>query len=176
MYLESVHHGGSSIHYGGPSVMWSLHSVPQSVILFLITHYLSTVTYSRFFWMGLSTITFILFSCSLTPWVHHLILRTDLWSDGLAHPLGNMLWLTSHPRAINAVGTRGMFLMVTHSNQSVPSSLTSFPLYICCFFISFFTFCNEFPVRKLSSSLSHHHFVYLVRLSSTPSPLPSSHH
>ena len=116
----------------------------------------------------------ILFRYALTPWVCRLILRTDLWSDGLAYPLGNTLWLTGYPRVINVVGTHGMFLVVTHSDWSVSLSPVPFPLYICCFFASFFTFHNKFLIRELPSILLHRHFVYFVRPSSTPFPLPSS--
>ena len=125
--------------------------------------------------MDPSTLSFILFSCPLIPWVRRLILRMDLWSDGITHPLGNTLWLTSYPEAINAVGTRDMFLVVIHSNRSVSSSRVPFPLYICCVFISFFTSCNKLLIKALPSTLSRCYSVYLVWLSSTPFPLPSSH-
>ena len=154
--------------------VWCLNSSSCSSVL--IAHYLNTVAYGRFVWTCPSTLTFILFSCPLTLWVHHIILWMDPWSDGLAHPLGNTLWLIGQPRAINAIGARGMFLVVTHSDWSVLSSPMSFPLYIFCFFISFFTFHNKFPIRALPSSLPHRHSVYLVWPSSSPSPLPSSNH
>ena len=109
--------------------------------------------------MDPSTLSFILFSCPLTPWVRCLILRTDLWSDGITHPLGNTLWLTSYPEAINVVGTRDMFLVVIHSNRSVSSSHVSFPLYICCLHFIFY-----FLQQISNQSATIHSFTLLFRL------------
>ena len=51
--------------------------------------------------------------------------------------------MIGYPRAINTVGTLGMFLVFTHLDRSFSSSPVPFPLYICCFFFSFFYFSQQ---------------------------------
>ena len=150
----------------------------------LITNYLSTIAYGRLIWMISSILTFILFSCPLTLWVLRLILWTDLWSDGLTHPLGNTFWSTGQPRAINAVGARGMFLVVNHSDWSVPLSPVSFLLYICCFSLSFFYFSQQISsqsatvlfikqsFRQLGAIVLHAFFVAFFTSFNCKYPLP----
>ena len=89
---------------------------------------------------------------SLTSWM-------DLWSDDLAHLLRSV---PGQPKAINVVRACGMFLVVSHSNQSVPSSSMPLPLYIHASFLLIFNFWNKSSIRALSSTLSTLPPIYFI--------------
>ena len=93
---------------------------------------------------------------------------TDPWSDGSICLLKNIPSLTSWPRVINVVETRGIYLVVNLLERSIPSSSVSFPLYKPASSSLIFHFPQKFFIRALQSPLLEKHTIHLVHPSSTP--------